>query len=81
MRERTFRRDQCENTLDRQFIQPRRSIGHPDDAEALAGLDGSGAFTLITASFPDTPDAITSDDLFQAARSCVPNLHKTPGEE
>lgn len=81
MRERTSRRDQCENTLYRQLIQPRRSISHPDNAEALTGLGGSGAFTLITASFPDTPDVITSDDLFQAARGCVPNLHETLGEE
>ena len=56
-------------------------MSYPDHAEVLAGLDGRRVLTLAIRSLPDTPHAVTPDDLFQSTRGCVPNLYETAGEE
>ena len=80
-RERTFRRDQCENALGGQFIQPRGSVCYPDNTDILIWVGSGRVLTLIPVSFPDTPHAITSNNLFKVARDPVSNLHKLVGEE
>ena len=80
-RERTIRWDQREYTLDCQFVQSGRSISHPNDSGVLSGGNSGRIVVPATLSFPDTSHAITSDNLFQPARVCVPNLHKLAREE
>ena len=56
-------------------------MGYPDNAEILAGLNGSRVLAPAIPSFPDTSHPVTPDDLLQSARGSVPNLHEIVGKE